>query len=921
MRPVYLRMSAFGPYAGNVEIHMDELGEHGLYLITGDTGAGKTTIFDAICFALYGEASGVNRDAGMLRSKYADDETPTEVELVFTHCGREYSVKRNPDYMRAAKRGEGLKKQLANAELHLPDGTVVTKLKSVTKAVEELLGVNKDQFSQIAMLAQGDFLKLLLADTKTRIEIFREIFKTRNYTALQARLENEQKTVAKQVDSGRKSIAQYIDGIMADKDDVLFPDVEKAVSGEMTTEDTVDLLDKLIDQDAGLKKELEEKISGIGKELAKINENIGAAETLENAKKELKQAQETLSVEKPKADVLLEVFRNSEDNLKNKSEILKNSAKIEKELTGYDEVDRQITEISELERSKKKRSDDIRELEDVLKGKQKSLEALKTEQSTIKDSGAELEKLNANLKELSTRKEAVDKLAGSLTDYFKDIKKLTKLQNDYKEKDEAFNKLNKQYEAMDQAFRDGQAGILAEKLKEGEMCPVCGSLSHPKLARLAVDVPSEKELDEAKKKADKARGERENSAAEAGSLKSVLKSREEVLREQIVGLLNETELDKALDNIDEVIEKLDLKQKSLNDAIRQANKNNERKRELEALIPEMEKAAKADEIKIADLKEKGAADASALEEKKTNLKKLLEGLSYPSRKEAEEEKNRLDKKAEEIQKAYDKADSDLRKQNSIILELEAKIESRKKIIENSRVTDIEEERNKKIQLDQKLEEYSKRDRTVNTRFETNKRIRNSIIEKSKDIEDTEKRLQWIKALSDTANGDIKGKDKIMLETYIQMTYFDRIINKANLRLMTMSGGQYELIRMKNAVDGRSQAGLDLGVTDHYNGTERSVRTLSGGESFMASLSLALGLSDEVQSSAGGIHIDTMFVDEGFGSLDPEALDQAYKALAGLTDGNRLVGIISHVADLKERIDKQVIVTKNKSGGSSVRISL
>lgn len=921
MRPIYLRMSAFGPYAGNTEINMDELGKQGLYLITGDTGAGKTTIFDAICFALYGEASGANRDPGMLRSKYAKDETPTEVELVFVHCGKEYTVRRNPDYMRIAKRGEGLKKQLANAELRMPDGTVITKVRNVKDAIEELLGVNKDQFSQIAMLAQGDFLKLLLADTKTRINIFREIFKTQNYTSLQIRLDNEQKAVAKQVELSRRSISEHIAGIQADKDDVLSLEVEKAVSGNMTMEDTIELLDKLIDQDAKLKKDLKDKIDSLNNELELINKNIGAAETLETAKKELKKAEEELSVAKPRLEILRESFENAEKNLKNKSDLIKDSAKIEKELAGYDEIDKQNNEISELERGNKKRLAEISELEEALNKKQRSLEGLKAEQRSIKDTGAELEKLNADIKELNARREAVDKIGRSLAEYFNDRKELTKLQDDYKTKDETFNKLNRQYEAMDQAFRDGQAGILAAKLKEGEMCPVCGSTSHPKLAHLAVNVPSEKELDEAKVKAEKARQERDNSAGEAGAKKSVLEAKETGLKEQTCRLLNETEIEKAYDNIDSVIEILDSDKNYLDEAIRKANRNNERKKQLEGLIPAMEEEVKADGSRLADLKGMNAADVSALSEKKANLKKLLERLSYPSKKEAEETKAKLDEKAEAIQKEYDKANSDLQELNKTILGLEAKIDSQKRTIENSKTIDLEAERRNKENLEAKREEYSISDRTINTRFETNSRIKKNIIEKSKDVEDVERKLQWMSALSKTANGDLNGKDKIMLETYIQMTYFDRIINKANLRLMTMSAGQYELVRLKDAVDGRSQVGLDLGVIDHYNGTERSVRTLSGGESFMAALSLALGLSDEVQSSAGGIQIDTMFVDEGFGSLDPEALNQAYSALAGLTDGNRLVGIISHVEDLKGRIDKQVVVTKNKSGGSSVEINL
>ena len=270
---------------------------------------------------------------------------------------------------------------------------------------------------------------------------------------------------------------------------------------------------------------------------------------------------------------------------------------------------------------------------------------------------------------------------------------------------------------------------------------------------------------------------------------------------------------------------------------------------------------------------------------------------------------------------YDKADKALHEQKEAVQKLKTAIEENEKSIKNANITDIGDVIDKQKDLKQKQEEYDLRSRTVTARLENNENTRANIISQSDRIVKVEKQLQWIKALADTANGKLTGKDKVMLETYIQTTYFDRIINRANLRLLTMSGQQYELVRLKQAENSRSQSGLDLGVIDHYNGSERSVKTLSGGESFMASLSLALGLSDEVQSSAGGIQIDTMFVDEGFGSLDPEALDMAYKALAGLTEGNRLVGIISHVADLKERIDKQVVVTKEKSGGSKIKIEV
>ena len=254
-----------------------------------------------------------------------------------------------------------------------------------------------------------------------------------------------------------------------------------------------------------------------------------------------------------------------------------------------------------------------------------------------------------------------------------------------------------------------------------------------------------------------------------------------------------------------------------------------------------------------------------------------------------------------------------------ITELETQIKENEKTLEDAQEIDLQKELEKQKELQDEQRECIDQGKVISGRLSTNERTRTEISRKSSELTTIEEKLRWVKALSDTANGKLNGKDKVMLETYIQTTYFDRIISRANLRLITMSDGQYELTRLKEAGNVRSQSGLDLGVLDHYNGTQRSVKTLSGGESFMASLSLALGLSDEVQSSAGGIQIDTMFVDEGFGTLDSESLDTAYKALAGLTEGNRLVGIISHVGELKERIDKQIVVTKDIKDGSSVKI--
>lgn len=920
MRPEYLRMSAFGPYAGVTEIEMDRLGDKGLYLITGSTGAGKTTIFDAICFALYGEASGTNRDAGMLRSKYAQDGVPTEVELVFSHAGKKYTVKRNPEYLRKSKRGGDLTKQNADAQITMPDGSVITKTGNVTKAVEEILGINKEQFSKIVMIAQGDFLKLLFADTKSRMEIFRELFKTENYMNLQKKLDAEQKVVYGQAEDAKKSIAQYISGIRVDKDDVLSADVEKALAGSLTVGEVTDLLDKLTDSDMALKDELEKELATINSRLENVNANIGAAEALAKAGEALEKAQNALAVEEPKTEGVKEQFEGAKEALKEKSGFEKRSAAIETVLKDYDAADRLSEEIQNAERKNKSDNESLLKLEKIQAEKTARKDQLKTEQNLIKDSGEELAKLNAKLEKIKSDAEAANDLSKALSEYSEEKEKLIKAQEAYRYKDAEFVRLNDLYESMEQAFLDGQAGILASKLTDGARCPVCGSTSHPEPAHLHDSVPTEKELEEAKSAADSARTDREKCATEAGALKKGLEEKEAQLKKQAEKVTGEEDPDKAAGVLPGVRDELAAAQKEVEEALKEAQNKIKRRSELETLIPQLEKEMAEDAAGIEEIKKNIAADASVLKEKAANLENIKSSLPYQSKKEAETAKKQLDDEALRIQKAYDNADKALKEQNEIVLKLKAEIESNKKTIRDGRSADIEEERTKQAKLNLAQKDCINRNKTVSARIEANENIRSNIAVQSASAQVIEKKLQWMRALSDTANGRLNGKDKVMLETYIQMTYFDRIIQRANLRLMMMSSGQYELIRMKEAANAKSQSGLDLGVIDHYNGSQRNVKSLSGGESFMASLSLALGLSDEIQSNAGGIQIDTMFVDEGFGSLDPETLDQAYRALAGLTEGNRLVGIISHVDGLKERIDKQIVINKDRSGGSTVSIN-
>lgn len=921
MRPLTLRISAFGPYAGEIIIPMQKLGTEGLYLITGDTGAGKTTIFDAICYALYGEASGNNREASMLRSKYAKESTPTEVDLTFLHNEKEYRIVRNPEYVRPNKRGEGTTKQAASACLYMPDGKIITKISNVDTEIKDLLGIDYEQFSRIVMIAQGDFKKLLVTDTKKRQEIFRELFKTKNYEQLQIELDNKRKEVYEKVKDGKKSVNQYINGISVDEDDVLALKVSEVQNEESVIEDVIDLIERILEKDRDTKVSAERKYSTIGKELEKINEGIGAAETALRAKEALEKASETLNTELPKVESLKEEFNVARAELKKKDGLTTQIAELDAEIEKY-------TSMEQIQRSVKTASDREAQLvESINKKEQKrasselTMTELKKERDLIKDVSTELEKNNNELDKIRELRNDLTELQNDYSDLINENNLLLEAQKRYVEDNTEFEKIRQIYEAKERAYRDGQAGILASTLIDGEKCPVCGSTSHPQKAHMTSEIPGEAELEEVKESVEKLREAANISSTRAGEIKASVSVKENALKKQSVKILasdDTTNLEKKIRLRQDEVQK---KEKELTDVIKELEAKAERKVRIEKQIPETEKEIKLIEAEILTEKEQLSGIKTTILENKKQLDEIKGKVTFAGRTEAEERKKKLSEQAELLQKNYDRVDGELKLADNKISALRAEIESNKKTLESVKIVDLDAEKNKKTELEEQQAETVKVLSAVSSRIEKNENILTNIKKQSEKITETEQELQWISALSDTANGKLSGKDRIMLETYIQTTYFDRIISKANVRLMKMTDGQYEMKRQTEASDGRSRSGLDLGVIDHYNGSERSVKSLSGGESFMASLSLALGLSDEVQSSAGGIMIDTMFVDEGFGSLDSDSLDKAYNALASLIEGNRLVGIISHVADLKSKIDNQIIVKKEKSGGSFVEIQV
>ena len=924
MRPLLLKMSAFGPYAGNTVIEFDKLGDKGLYLICGDTGAGKTTIFDAICYALFGEASGRLRDVSMLRSKYADDLTPTEVELLFLHNDKEYRIVRNPEYYRPSKRGGGLTKQPQDACLYMPDGNVISKAKDVNKAVEALLSLNCDQFFQISMIAQGSFRELLISDTNTRQKIFRELFKTGFYLTLQDKLSEARKEISDKVSDSKKSIELYVRDITVDEDDVLSIDVENAKAGLMLTEDIIELIVSLINKDETIANDNENKLKTVNGELERVNSSIAIIENAINSKEMLDITLKEYEEKKPMEEAANAEFEKAKIELAKKDGIVKELSAIEAEIKKNEDIKKTEALINRLSDDEKNKTEKLSLLSDEKEQKAGVLSELKSELDGLKNVGVSIEEYKNKLEKLDESINELNELKKEHKKFIRGQQELEELTDKYIEDNNEFKRLRDIYEEMEQAFRDGQAGILAATLTDGEKCPVCGSLAHPDKAKLTDEIPSEEKLNEAKDNASKAR----DKANEASSFLRSRRTFVELIKEQLINnaveLFSDSDIDEDKDlfisNLESNIEsrkfEITTLRNDINDKLNNEKRRETRKKEIEDnLISEYEKKLKLIDEDIASLNIEIAGINASINENKLKAKEIKESLIFSDMSDAEIRRNELTYTLNSIQQLYDIKEQERNQIHDEVTKLTSKIESLKKSLEGIEITDVTDKKAKKTELEYKRNDLIKKIQEERTRIRINNNVLENIKDKAESLKETEKNLSYITSLSKTANGELSGKEKIKLETYIQTTYFDRIIRRANLRFMEMSSGQYELKRQRVASDIRGQSGLDLVVIDHYNGTERSVRTLSGGESFMASLSLALGLSEEVQSSSGGVSVDTLFVDEGFGTLDSDSLDLAYKALTNVTEGNRLVGIISHVAELRNKIDNQIIVKKEKSGGS------
>lgn len=917
MRPLKITMSAFGPYAGEVTLDMQKLGKSGIYLITGDTGAGKTTVFDAISYALYGEASGNYRENTTLRSKYASADTPTFVELEFEYNNEIYKINRNPEYPRPNKRGEGFTKQSANAELVMPDGSVITKIKEVSAKVEEIIGINKNQFSQIAMIAQGDFRKLLNCETNERSKIFRKIFKTEPYHNIEIKLSSLFNELKRNREKEKSGIEQYINQLKCNENDTLSLELERAKNGDVLIEDVIKLAGEIINKDTLEYTKTQKNIESINEEIEKINSNIKLYENQEATKKAYAEASAKLEELKAKRNEYEKAYKSAEVQRERLDDLTRKINLINSKMPKYDE-------LKSLENSINERTQSFEKSNNLLKLKQQEITLLEKEIDEKSKALEEVKGADLLVQKLTVQKEEINKKAEALKELKTEIdrckteqKNLKNAQSFAKSALDEYGALENEYNQIYIAFFNEQAGIIADELKDGEPCPVCGSTSHPNLARKSENAPSQADVESVQNLVKKA----QEKADKARDTASALKSRVDEIAANVKSAAKKlfgTD-DNVFDDYNSNINALKKEYDCTLALLKTANEKLNLYQKLDKEIPKIQEKQKSLSDEISTLNTQKASDEAFISENTKRVTSIKSELDFESADLAKDKLKEYTNLSSDIKNAIEKSKNafdDIKSKYDTQKGTKASLENALKEFKEIDLAALNE---KSLKLNEYKKDIDETAKSLYSRIESNKLLVDNISEKRDILKGYDDKYVWLKALSETANGDISGKEKITLETFVQMTYFDSIIRKANIRLLTMSDGQYELVRRSDAETLKKNEGLALDVIDHFNGSSRSVSTLSGGESFMASLCLALGLSDEIQSSNGGIKLDTMFVDEGFGSLDGEALDRALSALTSLSQGNRLVGIISHVDALCDRIDNKIVITKDRTFGSNAQI--
>ena len=927
MKPLKLTMSAFGSYAGKNVI--DFTGQQqGIFLITGDTGAGKTTIFDAITYALYNQTSGGERNGNMMRSQYAQPETETYVELEFLYRGQTYRVRRNPDYKITKKLKNGkIREQKVphSVELTLPDGTVFPEKKNATDAkIIEILGLTADQFSQIVMIAQGDFLKLLYTKSDERKMIFSKLFRTDIYWKIQENLRRKSMEMDERIQENDRAFEQEKSRIIP------LPESEELPLDELVERLRERVKDALKEQNLRranveeLNKKITkyEEINKLFVSLEKIRQTGRELEARQAESKERRQQIENAR----KADKVLVA---EQQNLRQQQAVEQSAqaiAKMGETLADDQEMFETLkTQLQEAEAKQKREAADTQKKMLALEQSLPSYEALQNARSEEQQAKKVWEDLGKTSEESFHKKEAG--IAALKEQQKRQEQAVEQTKKNWEQTSLSASESAKHYEHMYEAFLKEQAGILAENLSAGCPCPVCGSTVHPDPAKLSDHAVTELEVEQAKKtraaaeeKRDLAYAAFEAEKTEKQKLaQAVEKEEADFVLAQTIAKQQRKEAEQNYVSLQKIAEQI--REKLVYPSLAEAKKQ----------YAAMQKALEAAEQEIAKKRQKVSELAEAMNTLKGQ--KLAEEENQKTAKKlavkTEKEYAKLLEKSgfvsEETyhlailpERSRSKLEREEKEYESQCLRQQSEQKLLEKQVSGKTYTDTTELNEQLKAEKQALKEAEKTYMELHTAYENDRSVLQNCavyLEKGKKLESED---QVIKSLSKTANGRLSGSAKIDFETYIQRQYFKQIIHEANKRLLTMSNHQFILKLKEEANTGRkTNEGLDLSVYSLVTDSERDVKTLSGGESFLAALAMALGLSDIVERSAGAIHLDMMFIDEGFGSLDAQSRQQAIEVLAELAGDSRMVGIISHVTELKEQIDRKLVVSRTDKGSRAV----
>ena len=868
MKPLQLTLSAFGPYAEKTTLDFSQFGENGLFLITGDTGAGKTTLFDAISFALYGEASGgrERRTARSFRSDYAPADAETYVELIFSHKGHTYRIRRSPDYTRQSKRGEGLVEQKHRAEMvDLETGESWSRLDDVAQKIQQLMGLSQDQFAQTVMIAQGDFFKILNAKSDKRKELFQRLFDTGLYADLQQKLKEknqEADRLQRELDSRILAAAGQIQ-----PDDDYPEDLDDYTHEAKYADQLLDALRRLCVYEKRKKEHCDQEYTGLDEQLNRFTRELEQGKQLNAAFDDLQE------------------WRQRQKQL----------------------LDRQSDVDAQEKRLRQGRRAQELVLMDGLIGR--DTQALQELEQKTADLTRRLEKRQAQLPDLAkAADQARDRLpmADQLLNQAAQLKKcLTVLQqmtleeNQLKKLRQAAQSALDQSNAADEAYIDlrrryvqNQSGLLAKSLQEGQPCPVCGAAHHPSPARLT----GQSVTWEALEQADRQRKRREKELEQANGQTVAAQSRVSALKEQL-----EAEKITPEDTAQTIGCRMEQAQKeaqTLRDQAESAQKQ----------WQACQKQVETDRALLADMQSRMRQTRQTLTDLRGQFQQKLTQQGFANVQDF--------RSAVVPAKEMETLEKSVQQYNQQKASIQQMLEQQEKKLAGKQRADIQALTARQAQLLSMRRQALQNLQDADRRLSAHKRIGKEISEARAAQQQHAREWAVLNDLYRAMSGQLSQKVKITFETYVQQYYFKQVVSAANKRLSRMTDGMFVLKLKDEAKNLRSQAGLDLDVQDQATGQWRDVSTLSGGESFMASLCLALGLSDVVQSQSGEIRLEAMFIDEGFGTLDENALRSALDLLSSLADGNRLIGVISHVPELRDRIDKKIVIRKRLTGSQA-----